>query len=75
MLRYLSSPANLLGCALGLLALLITTITGLAGFAWPLAVLAAYAAGTGLGRIAFGSGPVDPAPPQARPRRAADERR
>lgn len=68
----LSLAADLLGCTLGLLALLITTITSLAGSGWPLAVLAAYAAGAGLGRITFGTGPVDPTPPPARPRRAAD---
>ena len=44
-LDYLGSTPNLLGSALGLVALFIVAITGLAGVLWPALVLLVYVAG------------------------------
>ena len=72
-LDYLGSKPNLAGCGLALVALLVTTMTGLGGALWPILVVLVYIIGMALGRLAEthmqGGGPHTPAAPK--PRRAA----
>ena len=70
-LDYLGSTPNLLGSGLGLVALFVVAITGLAGAQWPALVILVYVAGVAIGRLTFaGTGAGGHPPPAARPRRA-----
>lgn len=72
-LDYLGSTPNLAGSGLALVALFVTTITGLGGALWPVLIALVYIIGLALGRLtetrADGSGPHTP--PPSKPRRAA----
>ena len=70
-LDYLGSAPNLIGSALGLVALFICAITGLGGVPWPALILLVYVAGAAIGRLTFEStGHGGHTPADARPRRA-----
>jgi hypothetical protein len=49
-LDYLGSTPNLLGSGLGLAALFVVAITGLAGAQWPALVILVYVAGVAIGK-------------------------
>jgi hypothetical protein len=51
--EYLGSTPNLVGSGLALVALMVSTITGLAGALWPVLVALAYGAGAVLSRLTF----------------------
>ena len=71
LLDYLGSTPNLLGSGLGLVALSVVAITGLAGAQWPALVILVYVAGVAIGRLTFAStGPEGHPPSAGRPRRA-----
>jgi Ca-activated chloride channel homolog len=71
-LDYLGSTPNLVGSGLALVALMVSTITGLAGALWPVLVVLAYAAGAVLSRLTFNHDGHDGhhTPAATRPRRA-----
>ncbi len=70
-LDYLGSAPNLIGSALGLVALFICAITGLGGVLWPALILLVYVAGAAIGKLTFeGTGHGGHTPAGARPRRA-----
>ena len=52
-LDYLGSAPNLIGSALGLVALFIAGITGLGGVLWPALILLVYVAGAAIGKLTF----------------------
>lgn len=69
-LDYLGSAPNLIGSALGLVALFIAGITGLGG--GPALILLVYVAGAAIGQLTFaGTGHGGDTPAGTRPRRAA----
>jgi hypothetical protein len=71
-LQYLGSPLNLAGSGLALVALFVTTITGLGGALWPLLVVLVYIIGVAIGRLYETHGQGTPHHPAApKPRRAA----
>ena len=71
-LDYLGSAPNLIGSALGLVALFIAGITGLGGVLWPALILLVYVAGAAIGKLTFaGTGHGGDTPAGTRPRPAA----
>lgn len=71
-LDYLGSAPNLIGSALGLVALFISAITGLGGPLWPALIVLVYVAGAAIGKLTFaGTGHGGHTPAGTRPRRAA----
>ena len=71
-LDYLGSAPNLIGSALGLVALFIAGITGLGGVLWPALILLVYVAGAAIGRLTLaGTGHGGDTPAVRDRRRAA----